>query len=133
MNGIKFNLQDFFLRQLAASSMDLFEQKVYAPWIMHPYKHRSNIDFKPSCRNHHIFLPNVEVIHEDIYPNPAKAPTSVDVVAHQSFSDHLEDIHISNVASQDRLTGQFRQPHDTTIEATTSNLPHYLVTFIMFS
>ena len=33
-NGINFNAQDFFIRQLAASGSDLFGLKFYAPWVM---------------------------------------------------------------------------------------------------
>ncbi len=33
-NGISFNAQDFFIRQLAASGSDLFGLKFYAPWVM---------------------------------------------------------------------------------------------------
>ena len=34
VNGVKFNSQDFFIRQLATSGIDLFGLKFYAPWIM---------------------------------------------------------------------------------------------------
>ena len=33
-NGISFNAQDFFIRQLAASGSDIFGLKFYAPWAM---------------------------------------------------------------------------------------------------
>ncbi|XP_020146713.1 protein NRT1/ PTR FAMILY 8.3-like [Aegilops tauschii subsp. strangulata] len=33
LHGIRFNSQDFFIRQLAASGIDLFGLKIYAPWF----------------------------------------------------------------------------------------------------
>ena len=72
---------------------------------MHLIKRPSNINFMPSCTDHNVYLPEVEVIHEVIYHDPAKALGTDDNAAHQSFSNHLESIHIPNDATQDRLLG----------------------------
>ena len=72
LNGISFNAQDFFIRQFAASSSDIFGLKFYAPWIMRLIKLHSAIDYQPSARKHLIFLPEVDMSIEAIYPKPAK-------------------------------------------------------------
>ena len=74
INGIRFNTQDFFIRQLAASGIDLFGLKFYAPWVMCLIKLHSTIDYQPSARNHIVFLPEVDMSIEAIYPEPAKKP-----------------------------------------------------------
>ena len=50
INGIRFNTQDFFIRQLATSGIDLFGLKFYAPWVMRLIKLHSTIDYQPSAR-----------------------------------------------------------------------------------
>ena len=55
INGIRFNTQDFFIRQLAASGIDLFGLKFYAPWVMRLIKLHSTIDYRPLARNHVVF------------------------------------------------------------------------------
>ena len=45
LNGIIFNAQDFFLRQLAASGSDLFGLKFYAPWVMRLIKRHSSVNY----------------------------------------------------------------------------------------
>ena len=56
-NGISFNAQDFFIRQLAASGSDIFGLKFYAPWVMRLIKLHSAFNYQPSARNHFVFLP----------------------------------------------------------------------------
>ena len=50
---------------------------------MHFIKRRSNTQYMPSDRNHTIFLPEDNVLNEDIYPskgnNPIVEGTSVEV------------------------------------------------------
>ena len=65
-NGISFNAQDFFIRQFAASGSDIFGLKFYAPWVMHPIKLHSAVDYRPSARNHLIFLPEIDMSVEAI-------------------------------------------------------------------
>ena len=48
-NGISFNAQDFFIRQLAASGSDIFGLKFYAPWVMRLIKLHSTINYQPSA------------------------------------------------------------------------------------
>ena len=62
LNGIRFNTQDFFIRQLAASGIDLFGLKFYAPWVMRLIKLHSSINYHTSACNHVVFLPDVDVI-----------------------------------------------------------------------
>ena len=47
LNGISFNAQDFFIRQLAASGVDLFGLKFYAPWVMRLIKLHSSVNYQP--------------------------------------------------------------------------------------
>ena len=74
INGIRFNTQDFFIRQLAASEIDQFGLKFYAPWVMRLIKLHSTIDYQPSTCNHIVFLPDVDMSVEAMYPEPAKKP-----------------------------------------------------------
>ena len=74
LNGISSNAQYFFIRQLAASGIDLFSLKFYAPWVMRLIKVHSSINYQPPARNHLIFLPEVDMFVEAIYPKPAKEP-----------------------------------------------------------
>src|SRR6187401_1962757 len=85
-NGINFNAQDFFIRQLATSGADLFGLKFYAPWIMRLIKLHSAVTYQPSARNHQIFLPEVYMSAEAIYQEPAKEPVSLHNADHQSFT-----------------------------------------------
>src|SRR5512133_3614293 len=55
-NGISFNAQDFFIRQLAASGSDIFGLKFYAPWIMRLIKLHSAFNYQPSARKPHCLL-----------------------------------------------------------------------------
>src|SRR3989337_3880546 len=99
LNGISFNAQDFFIRQLAASSSDLFGLKFYAPWVMRLIKLHSSVDYQPSARNHLVFLPEVDLSVEAIYPEPAKEPLYLHNVDRQSFMQPIEGIHVPNAAT----------------------------------
>ena len=92
LNGISFNAQDFFIRQLAASGSDLFGLKFYAPWVMRLIKLPSAINYQPSARNHLIFLPEVDMSVEAIYPEPAKEPIYLHNVNRQSFTQLIEGV-----------------------------------------
>ena len=74
LNGISFNTQEFFIRQLAASGSDLYGLKFYAPWVMRLIKRHSSVNYQPSARNHIIFLPEVDMSVDVIYSDPAKTP-----------------------------------------------------------
>ena len=49
-NGINFNAQDFFIRQLAAYGSDIFGLKFYAPWVMRLIKLHSTVNYQPSAQ-----------------------------------------------------------------------------------
>ena len=72
LSGIRFNTQDFFIRQLAASRINLFGLKFYAPWIMRLTKLRSSVNYQASACNHVVLLPEVDMPHEAIYLEPVK-------------------------------------------------------------
>ena len=91
-NGIYFNAQDFFIRQLAASGSDIFGLKFYAPWVLRLIKLHSAINYQPSARNHLIFLLEVDLFIEAIYPEPAKEPVTLHNADHQSFSQPIEGV-----------------------------------------
>ena len=92
LHGKCFNAQDLFIRQLAASGSDLFGLKFYAPWVMRLIKLHSDISYQPSARNHRIFLPDVDISTEAIYPESAKEPLSLQNAEHQSFSQNIEGV-----------------------------------------
>ena len=91
-NGINFNAQDFFIRQLAVSGSDIFGLKFYAPWVMRLIKRHSAFNYQPSACNHLIFLPEVDLSVEAIYPEPAKDPIYLHNADHQSFTQPIEGI-----------------------------------------
>ena len=53
-------------------------------------KLRSTVNYQTSACNHVVFLPEVDMSHEAIYPEPAKEPLHEDNAAFQSFSTPLE-------------------------------------------
>ena len=99
INGIRFNTQDFFIRQLAASGIDLFGLKFYAPWVMRLIRLHSTIDYQPLARNHIVFLPDVDMSIEAIYPEPAKKPLNLQNEEFQSFTQPIEGILLPNAAT----------------------------------
>ena len=90
--GKCFNAQDFFIRQLAASGIDLFGLKFYAPWVMRLIKLHSTINYQASAHDHVVFLPEVYMSHEAIYHVPTKEPIRKDNVAFQSFTQPIEGV-----------------------------------------
>ena len=120
VNGIRFNTQDFFIRQLAASGIDLFGLKFYAPWVMRLIKLHSSVNYQPSTRNHLIFLPEVDMSVEAIYPEPAKEPIYLHNVDRQSFSQPIEGVLAATRVYP--LAGTTRAPHRATTEATESTI-----------
>ena len=91
-NGISLNGQDFFIRKLATSGSDIFGLKFYAPWVMRLIKLHSAINYQSSARNHLVFLPEVDMSVEAIYPEPAKDPIYLHNVDHQSFTQPIEGV-----------------------------------------
>ena len=85
-NGISSNAQDFFIRQLAASGSDIFGLKFYAPWVMRLMKRHSAFNYQPSARNHLVFLLEIDLSVEAIYPEPAKDPIYLHDADRQSFT-----------------------------------------------
>jgi hypothetical protein len=123
LNGIRFNTQDFFIRQLAASGIDLFGLKFYAPWVMRLIKLHSTINYQASVCNHVIFLPEVDMSHEAIYPEPAKELVREYNAAFQSFSQPLEAVHVPNPpTAAGPLAGQLWLPHRAPTDATASTV-----------
>ena len=55
-------------------------------------KLHSAVDYQPSARNHLIFLPEVDMSVEAIYPEPAKEPIYLHNVYHQSFTHPIEGV-----------------------------------------
>ena len=111
IGGIRFNTQDFFIRQLVASGIDLFGLKFYAPWVMRLIKLHSTIDYRPSARNHIVFLPDVDMSVEAIYPEPAKKPLHVQNAKFHSFTQPINGVHVPNAATPAYpLVGNLRLP-----------------------
>ena len=115
-NGISFKAQDFFIRQLAASGSGLFGLKFYAPWVMRLIKLHSVVNYQPSARNHLIFLPEVDMSVEAIYPELAKEPVCLHNADHQSFAQPIEGVQA--VTRVYPLAGNTRFPHRAHTEAT---------------
>ena len=119
-NGISFNAQDFFIRQLATSGSDLFGLKFYAPWVMRLIKRHSTINYQPFARNHVIFLPEVDMSVEAIYPDPAKKPLCLQNAEHQSFTQPIEGVQAATQIYP--LAGNTRLPHGAPTEGTESTI-----------
>ena len=81
-------------------------------------KLHSAISYQPSARNHRIFLPDVDISTEAIYPEPAKEPLSLQNAEHQSFSQNIEGVQA--VTRVYPLAGTTRAPHPALTEATDS-------------
>lgn len=119
-NGIIFNAQDFFIRQLAASGSDLYGLKFYAPWVMRLIKLHSAVNYQPFARNHLIFLPEVAMSVEAIYPEPAKEHVCLHNADQQSFMQPIEGVQA--VTRVYPLSGNTRLPHCAQTEATESTI-----------
>ena len=87
---------------------------------MHLIKLHSAINYQPSARNHLIFLPEVDMSVEAIYPEPAKEPIYLHHTDHQSFTQPIEEVlALTRVYP---LAGNTRAPHRAHIEATESTI-----------
>lgn len=64
--------------------------------MMRLIKLRTTINYQVLARNHVVFLPEVDMSHEAIYPQPAKEPLRKDNPAFQSFSAPIEATHVPN-------------------------------------
>ena len=123
VNGMRFNSQDFFIRQLAASWISLFGLKFYAPWVMRLIKLHSSVNYQLPARNHLVFLPEVDLSVEAIYPEPAKEPIYLHNTDHQSFTQPIEGIHVPNAAIPAYpMDGNVCMLHRANTEATASTI-----------
>ena len=86
-------------------------------------KRHSVFNYQPSVCNHLIFLLEVDLSVEAIYPEPAKTPLCLENADHQSFTQPMEGIHVPNVATLAYpLAGNMRVPHHANTEATDSTI-----------
>ena len=83
-------------------------------------KLHSAVTYQPSARNHRIFLPDVDMSVEAIYPEPAKEPLSLQNAEHQSFSQNIEGVEA--VTRVYPLAGTTHAPHRALTEATESTI-----------
>ena len=121
LNGKSFNTQDFFIRQFAASGSDIFGLKFYAPWVMRLIKLHSFVDYRPSARNHLIFLPDVDMSVEAIYQEPAKEAIYLHNVDHQSFTQKVEGVQAASRVYP--LAGNTRRARTEATESTIAPRP----------
>ena len=82
-------------------------------------KRHSAFNYQPSARNHLIFLPEVDLSVEAIYPEPAKDPIYLHNADHQSFTQPIEGVQA--VTRVYPLAGNTRAPRTQT-EATASTI-----------
>ena len=83
-------------------------------------KLHSAVSYQPSARNHQIFMPDVDMSVEALYPEPAKEPLSLQNAEHQSFSQNIEGVEA--VTRVYPLAGTTRAPHCALTEATESTI-----------
>src|SRR6187401_399698 len=81
-------------------------------------KLHSAINYQPSARNHHIFLPEVDMSAEAIYQESAKEPVSLHNADHQSFTQQIEGV--PAVSRVYPLAGRTHLPRHAETEATES-------------
>ena len=82
-------------------------------------KLHSSINYQPSVHNHLVFLPEIDLSIDAIYPEPAKDPIYLHNVDHQSFTQPIEGVPaVSHVYP---LAGNTRAPRAQT-EATGSTI-----------
>src|SRR6266536_3434605 len=90
---------------------------------MRRIKLHSTIDYQPSSHNHVVFLPEVDMSIEAVYPAPAKKPLHLQNAEFQSFSQHVEGILVPNAATPAYpLAGNLRPSHRANTEATASTI-----------
>ena len=82
-------------------------------------KRHSAFNYQPSARNHLIFLPEVDLSVEAIYPKPAKDPIYLHNADHQSFTQPIEGV--PTVSHVYPLAGNTRVPRAQT-DATGSTI-----------
>ena len=82
-------------------------------------KLHSAFNYQPSARNHLVFLPEVDLSVEAVYPEPAKDPIYLHNVDRQSFTQPIEGV--QSVSRVYPLAGNTRAPHAQT-EATESTI-----------
>ena len=86
-------------------------------------KLHSTIDYRPSARNHIVFLPEVDMSVEAIYPKPAKKPLHLQNAEFQSFTQPIDGVHVPNDATHAYpLAGNLRILHRANTEATASTI-----------
>ena len=78
------------------------------------------VNYQPSVRNHIIFLPEVDMSVEAIYPEPAKEPIYLHNVDRQSFTQPIEGVLAATRVYP--LAGHTRAPHRAHTEATESTI-----------
>ena len=83
-------------------------------------KRHSTVNYQPSARNHVIFLPEVDISVEAIYPDPAKKPLCLQNAEHQSFTQPIEGVQAATRIYP--LAGNTRLPHRAPTEATESTI-----------
>ena len=123
LHGKSFNAQDFFIRQLAASGSDIFGLKFYAPWIMRLIKLHTAFNYQPSARNHIVFLPDVDMSVEAIYPEPDKEPLYLHNIDRQSFTQPIEGVLAATRVYP--LAGTTCAPHRASTEATNNTIAQW--------
>ena len=80
-------------------------------------------NYQPSARNHVVFLPDVDMDYEAIYPELAKKPPHLQNAENQSLTQPIEGIHVPNSATPAYpLAGNLRLPHCANTEATASKI-----------
>ena len=86
-------------------------------------KLHSSVNYQPSACNHLIFLPEVDMSVEAIYPEPAKKPLHLQNVVFHSFAQPIEGVHVPNVATHTYpLAGNLHLPHRANTEAAASTI-----------
>ena len=86
-------------------------------------KLHSTVNYQHLARNHVIFLPDVDMSYEAIYPEPAKKPVREDNVTFQSFTQQVDGVHVPNPPAPDGpLAGQLRLPHCANTNVTASTI-----------
>ena len=89
-------------------------------WLI---KLHSAISYQPFACNHRIFLPDVDMSVEAIFPEPAKEPLNLPNAEHQSFSQNIEGVEA--VTRVYPLAGTTRAPHHALTEATKSTIAQW--------
>ena len=98
--------------------------KFYAPWVMRLINLHSAINYQPSARNHLIFLKEVNLSVDAIYPDPAKEPLCLHNADHQSFTQPIPSHYVPNAITRVYpLAGNTRAPLQANTESTIAQRP----------